>query len=350
MTIVQIERPDVDFDAVEHVYSIAGEKVAGVSSVAKLGGADDAFGIASAWGYRIGYEGAWDVLQEVSSVMDLGSADDLRAELKRRKLTPWDTRDAAADRGTAVHDALEELAQNDAVPDPMAHPESERGHVMSVLKFVAVYRPRFVATEVQVASRTHLFAGRYDLRILVPAVRLLPLVRGHESPQADRIRELAARRALALCLADLKTSKRIYPETHFPQLSGYELAGVEMGFPATDCQIVLNTNEDGSFDPEKDVAVSWSQPEDFVDLLAAYRAIRRLKAGDPEERLKRAREQIILANLPAKSRDLVALGLPELEGLDGKAVGRILGGLRKRGLALQEEVTKVWEVPPGRAA
>lgn len=350
MTTFYIDRPDVDFDAVEHVYSIGGERVAGVSSVAKIGGADDSFGIASGWGFRVGYESAWDYLQANPLP---ATKDGLREELKTRGMTPWAKKDRAAERGSAVHDALEELAQNDTVPIPEKFAEDEQGHVRSVLKWYLHFRPRFVATEVQVASRTHLFAGRYDLRVLIRARLLLPLVdmpgmeRLRQDPQAVRIRELAARDELALCLVDLKTSKRIYPETHFPQLSGYELAGVEMGYPATDCQLVLNTNEDGSFRalPEKnewdewsaDQAVSWSQPQDFVGLLAAFRTIKRLKAWNPESIAEARREGILLAQLPARSAAIAALELPELAGMSSRSIGAALGKLAKRGKCVKGE-------------
>jgi hypothetical protein len=344
-----IDRPDVDFDAVEHVYAIGGERVAGVSSVAKIGGADDAFGIASAWGWRLGYEGARVALKGNGTLLDAPvpenyKEDPLRLAIAALGITPWATRDKAADRGSSVHDALEELAQNDVVPVPDKFPTTERGHVRSVLRWYLHFRPRFVATEVQVASRTHLFAGRYDLRILIRARLLLPLIVGHESPQAERIRELAARDEWALCLGDLKTSKSIYPTTHFPQLSGYEGAGVEMGFPATDCQLVINTNEDGSFDPARDVAVSWSSYDDFLGLLAAFRVIKRLKAEDPEEKARVAREEVILANLPASSRQLVDLDLPELGGLSSRDVGGLLGKLRKRG-KVEQIARGVWQLP-----
>jgi hypothetical protein len=361
--VTVIDRPDVDFDAVQHVYEIGGQRVAGVSSVAKIGGAEDSFGIASGWGFRVGYEGAWTYLQENGLP---GTKDELREALKAAKLTPWSIKDRAAERGSAVHDALEELAQHDTVPVPDKFAPDEQGHVRSVLKWYLHYRPRFVATEVQVASRTHLFAGRYDLRLLIDARRLLPLIDPpgsgleglREDPQALRIREMAAAAdasglplghsdAMALCLVDLKTSKRIYPETHFPQLSGYELAGVEMGFPPTDCQIVLNTNEDGSFTPlpvknewdewSADMAVSWSQPEDFVGLLAAYRTIKRLKEADPVTKAEARREGVLIAQLPSRSSAIAALELPELAGMSSRSIGAALGKLAKKGKAVKGE-------------
>lgn len=363
MSVVMIERPDVDFDAVAHVYAMDGEVVAGVSTPAKIGGALDSYSIGSAWGFRVGYEGAVQLAHEHGAfrafdvkvktkdgerVIRVSDMDSMREALKGRGLTPWAKRDRAAERGSNVHDGLEELAQNDVVKPTEDFAEDERGHWESILKWFLHFRPRFVATEVQVASRTHLFAGRYDLRVLIRARLLLPLIDPlRMDPCALRIRELAERDEWALVLADLKTSKRIYPETHYPQLSGYELAGTEMGFPATDCQMVLCTNEDGSFNPTPtmndygemtcDVGISWSQAEDFLGLLEAYRAIKRMKAGNPDTIRERVREETLLAQLPARSAEVVQLALPELEGMTSRSIGGAYGKLAKRGLCQKGE-------------
>ncbi len=344
-----VNRPETEFEPVEHVYQVEGEDVLGVSSVAKIGGAEESFSIGSAWGFRIGYEGAYDVLD--GTPYSVGGKDDLREELKKRGLTPWSKRDKAAERGTAVHDVLERLAQNTAdIPSHSeieAMPEGERGHVRSLLCWYLHYRPSFVATEVQVASRDHRFAGRYDIRARINARRLLPCIDPlRDDAQAERIREIAAGldegAYSALGLIDLKTSKRIYPETHFPQLEGYEGGSVEMGFPATDFRAVLNTNEDGSFDPVRDFAISWSTYDDFLAFAEALRAIRRINAASPEVKREKVRDEALIANLPARSSELVALGLPELAGMDSRSVGYALGRLRKKGRVSQ--VGQVWEV------
>ena len=95
-----IERPHVDFDAIAHKYTLEnGEPLAGVSSVAKIGGAEDTWGIASAWGFRIGYEGAWDVWCAEEGDPSVGDKDALRQVLKEAGQTPWAKRDKAAVRG-----------------------------------------------------------------------------------------------------------------------------------------------------------------------------------------------------------------------------------------------------------
>jgi hypothetical protein len=348
-----IDRPETSFDAIEHAYySETGERLLGVSTVAKVGGVDDTWGIASAWGFRIGYEGAHELLSPIGGGAD-GKAwpatkDDLRQMLKDAGLTPWATRDRAADRGSWVHDVLEELGQEGQVPDMRAfeakHGAEAAGHARSVMAWFLAMRPQFVAMEVQVASRTHGFAGRYDVRAKVEARRVLQCIDPlRDDEPARRVRELAERGEWALGLIDLKTSKGIYPTTHFPQLEGYEGAGVEMGYPATDFRAVLNTWPTGEHESARDFAVSWSTYEDFLGYLGAMRSIRRLKAADPEVKREKLRDGAILANLPARSRDLAQLGLPELHGMDSRAIGMRLGTLRKRGLVEQPVKGGEWQ-------
>ncbi len=141
----------------------------------------------------------------------------------------------------------------------------------------------------------------------------------------------------ALLLVDLKTSKRVYPKSHFPQLAGYELASVEMGFPPTDAQFVLNTHPDGTYDFKR----SWATPDDFIAFCDAMRAIKRLEDNDPEVIRKREVESSILANLPNASRTISNLLYTCGTRMGPAEVGRALGQMRKRGLVYQDGA-KVW--------
>lgn len=337
-----IDRPGTHFDEASHTYTtVEGEGLLGVSTVSKIGGALETWSVASKWGYKIGWQGALAVLSG-DGTRPLAHAytndgtdqeiawperEDLYQALRTNGLTPWATRDKAADRGTWSHDILERLAQDNELPTAQwlaGFSDEYRGHARAVIQWYVDYRPTFVATEVQVASREHLFAGRYDIRCCINCHKL---GWAYEDPHP----------ADALCLVDLKTSKRIYPTTHFPQLAGYELASVEMGFPPTDAQFVLNTHPDGTYEFKR----SWSEGTDFIAFLSALRAIKRIEAEDPEQKAKVAREQAVLANLPGLSRDL-ARSVPELAGMNGKGVGILLSGLRKRGLV--QQVGSVWSV------
>lgn len=362
-----IERPTVDFDAIEHAYSIQGKKLLGVSTVAKVGGVEDTWGIASAWGFRIGYEGAHKLASERGAlqpftfkhtkkgeevIVEVKDQDSLRAALNGAGLTPWATRDRAAERGSWVHDLLEELGQAGKVPDMKAftakHGAEAAGHAQSVLRWFLHYRPRFHAMEVQVASAEHGFAGRYDVECWVEARKLLEAVDPlRKDEQAERVRELAARGEWAHGLVDLKTSKGIYPATHFPQLEGYEGARREMGFSPTDFRAILNTWPTGEHDPARDMAVSWSTYGDFLAYLRALEAIKGITARDPETIREKARGTALLAVLeggPQLSRDIAKMGVPELAGMDSRALGFALAALRKSGKVEQPKKGGPWQL------
>lgn len=327
---MSVKRPDTQFDGGTHSYSLDGEKLPGVSTVAKIG-EDEVWGIASAWGFRIGYEGAYEVLHKNRGQWP-ATADDLRALLQKAGLTPWSKRDAAGERGNWVHDVLEGLGQRGDIPDLSKFAAEVQGHARGVFNWYLEYRPEFVATEVQVISERHRFAGRYDLRANISGARLLPRFEDHESYQEKNVREAATSKKPVLCLIDLKTSKRVYPTSHFVQLSGYELASREMGFAPTGAQFVLNTHPDGTFD----FMPSWSNGEDFLDYLAATNAIKRIKANNPERRREARHEARILTELPAKFSDLSDEGIAR-----GPLIG-MLKDMKKRGLI--EQVKGTWTV------
>jgi hypothetical protein len=300
-----IDRPEVVCDD-EHRYTLDGERVVGVSTVAKVVQNPAPL---IAWAFKLGREG-------------------------EPHQTPWNTRQQAADRGNAVHDALERLAQDDRVPNPADYPPEERGHVESLLRWYLWARPEFEAVEVVVGSRKHRFAGRYDIRCRIPWAKLgVPV--GGVGPQTVGMEPLGPG-ARALVMVDLKTSKGVYPDSHFPQLAGYEIASVEMGFAPTDAQYVLRTSPDGAFKLEPDDAArdlgqfvrSWATPDTFLAYLDVYRAVEALKADDPREAAREARrrerevraqanadlEGAILAVLPATSREVAeALDIPQRE-------------------------------------
>lgn len=262
-----ITRPPVEYDDKTHSYTLHGEKLLGVSTVSKIG--EDTWGPASWWGWRVGYEGANEAIRASFDGYQTKafSNDELREELKRRRLTPNAKRDKRGREGSWTHDALESLAQTGTIPSLDKVGPAVRGHVQALLRWYLAFRPFFVATEVQVASETHRFAGRYDIRCEITAEALhknghgeVPVTLGH---------------GVARCLVDLKTSKRVYPTSHFAQLAGYELASVEMGFPRTDAQFVLNTHEDGTYHFVRSTA----RPEHFLAYLAAANAKREIEQG-----------------------------------------------------------------------
>ena len=245
MTRSVVDRPVIVCDDA-HVYTLDGERVPGVSTVAKVA-ANPAPLIA--WAFRIGREGAPNE-------------------------TPWNTRQRAADRGNAVHDALERLALDGTVPNPDDYPEEERGHVRGLLAWFLATRPEFRACEVMVGSRAHGFAGRYDLEVEYDADRL-------RQAGVERVDEVGT----ILALVDLKTSSGVYVE-HVVQLEGYEVARREMGYPPSDGRFVLRTDADGGWE----LVRSWAKaPEVFLPYLHLYQEHEALTYDSPREVERRAK-------------------------------------------------------------
>src|SRR5271170_1130947 len=106
-----IERPNVIYDDKKHTYELDGVKLDGVSTVAKIG-ETEIWGVASAWAFRIGYEGAYDVLTDSAewagtpnpNIYAQQGKDALREALKQARKTPWNKTDEAKDRGNAIHE------------------------------------------------------------------------------------------------------------------------------------------------------------------------------------------------------------------------------------------------------
>lgn len=248
-----IQRPGLEYNDKKHEYRLNGEKLLGVSTVAKIGDTD-IWGVASAWAFRIGYEGAFDIIRDKDLGLDAPlTKDDLREALKRARKTPWHKTDESKDRGNSIHAALESLAQNNVVPVLEDYPEAQRGYIRGLCAWYVDYRPSFEATEVQVVSEKYLYAGRYDMRCIIETGNITCPVE--------------------LLLVDLKTGKHVYGTTQYVQLAGYELASVEMGYTPTDSQYILNVKEDGTYE----FAKSCATPDDFLAYLAAHRVIQRIK-------------------------------------------------------------------------
>lgn len=173
------------------------------------------------------------------------SPDAITEALKREHLTVNDHRDQAAEGGTLVHKALEDYAEKGIIPSASAVPESKRGSMAGLAKFIIEYRPEFLATEVRVLSVIHKYAGTFDLLCRIN----------------DKI-----------YLIDLKTSKWIYPSSHFPQLEAYEGARVEAGEEPTDVRAVLWVNSEGNME----LVPSTATFADFLALKASAEVIGRL--------------------------------------------------------------------------
>ncbi len=199
----------------------------------------------------------------------------LAEALKRAQLGWRYTRDAAASRGTSVHAALTELAEQGTIPRPSRFPAEDQGYVRGLIRFWLDAAPEVEACEMVVASERLCMAGRFDL-----------LWRNSEPRELCVNAETgeAATFEPGLCLTDAKTSKAVYPTENFTQLEGYEVLRLESGYEPTDERLVLRLDEGGAYE----VARSTATAEDFLAVRQVYEMDKRLKASRPRPKKREA--------------------------------------------------------------
>lgn len=256
-----MRKPEIVFDADAHKYTVDGVPVPSVTQI--LGVLDKP--ALPWWGMTVGVQGVAQ-LRNLGAEIPWADADGITKMLTEHKLTVNHVRDKGGARGSGAHGALEQWMQFGTPPQPLAFPVEERGYMQALARALIALRPEVIATEVMVASVEHGFAGRYDL---------VARIRSKDSELMERLGlELGA-----TALLDLKTSKGIYPDQHFPQVEAYEGASVECGGDPTDARLVLRLGADGMFE----VARSYATFEDFLAIKGAFDALRRLKAAKPRK-------------------------------------------------------------------
>lgn len=172
----------------------------------------------------------WDLLSELKP----------SERLKKMQGGRYESRDAAANRGTAVHALAEQLIKGEEVevPDALA------GHVESYVRFLDEWAPEPVLVEAVVMSHKHGYAGTLDLIADIATGMLPPHILALLGTEYDR--------ESVRCLIDLKTSRSgIFGETAL-QLVAYRYADVyvdaddnEQPMVAVDLTLAVHVRADG---------------------------------------------------------------------------------------------------------
>lgn len=177
------------------------------------------------------------------------------------KLHPNAIRDEAGTRGTSIHEALVQLGMG-IIPDVWGvdspFPLEDRPVVAGLIRWYIEQEPEFVVQEQIVASKKHGFAGRFDLIVRRPNGNL--------------------------AMVDLKTSKSVYPDSHFRQLKGYEIAWLENGGEPLDELVVLHVDHAGDY-REHQVRC---MPQHFLMCLEQLKSMRDFNDMQRKTKLKRA--------------------------------------------------------------
>ena len=160
-----------------HGYTINGEKVQGVTTLLGNGLPKPAL---MNWAANVTAEYAVDHWAELTAMP-------MSKRLEKLKRARYDERDAAANRGTAVHTLAEKLASGQQVDVP----EELAGHVESYVRFLDEWDPEPLLIEGVVAHRAQRYCGTLDM---------------------------VARMAGAVWLLDIKTSRSgIFPDMALQQ-------------------------------------------------------------------------------------------------------------------------------------
>lgn len=244
-----MSKPVITFCEKPRGYTVNGTPVPSVTQV--LGILDKPALVG--WTAKITAEGAWKLARRKGYKMP----DEPWQFIRDLKGMGYDHRsyskDAAA-RGTIVHTCLEEWIKEGKIPVAGKVPKPAQGYVRGLAKFLIERQPEFLESETVVGSAVHGFAGTRDTVCIL------------KDKQHGRT------------LIDLKTSKRVYPTSHFPQLRAYEIAGVECGEEPTDKQGILRVGADGTYE----IVWSCATDEDFLAVLRCYKAQQALTARAKE--------------------------------------------------------------------
>lgn len=165
----------------------------------------------------------------------------IKGLLTQHRLTVNHVRDAAGDRGTNVHTALELWATQGIAPQPAVYAPEEQGYVSALRDFLIDSGLEAVRSEVQIGSMKHKFAGRYDLEGLIPNNAEI-VVRSFPKTASIRTKFPGG-----LYLLDLKTSAEVY-DTHFIQLEGYEAGRIECGYDPSLYRGVIHVEANGKYE------------------------------------------------------------------------------------------------------
>lgn len=158
-------------------------------------------------------------------------------------------RDAGADRGTAVHEALRIYCEEGTVPSLADFPEEVRGYVQAACGWLVASSPEPIAVERIVGSATHGYAGRMDLRAKLDGRDVI---------------------------VDFKSNPggRVYLEAHL-QVRAYAMADVECGNPEPEGAVIVALGEDGSYEQSECCA----GVEDWLSVLSCHRRVAGLRNG-----------------------------------------------------------------------
>lgn len=147
--------------------------------------------------------------------------EEIVTAIRENKLSVYHIRDEKGEEGTSVHQAADRYAKTGEIPRLKDYSTEVQPKVKALANFLLDVRPKILKSEERVASLEYKYAGTFDWLVDIDG---------------------------EVGIIDLKTGKRVYPDSQFPQLAAYEQAHVECGAAPTSFQAVLHLGADGQYD------------------------------------------------------------------------------------------------------
>lgn len=224
-------RPEIRFDPGPHTYEVFDGKVwrkdfPSVTTITK-GTVPMPFSAGQWSGLKMACEGFAALAANGQDFSGIGNstadADDLYELLKTTDHRPDRRLKAAGDRGTLIHEAMENWGVSGEVPNPADFAQEDRALIKGIAKWLGENDPEFVEQEVRTASLEHRYVGTFDAKVRFRA--------GEWNGK--------------FALLDWKSSKSVYPDSMFPQLEAYREAEREAGFPDVDFAAIVHLPTSG---------------------------------------------------------------------------------------------------------
>lgn len=268
VVVERVGRPLIKFDPEPHTYEVkVNDKWIGnfpsVTQVVKAT-VPVPFSAGAWYGFKMGVNSAYETRDANLEGYDewYGAAKDFE--------NPNMVLKKAGDRGTLIHEAIENWGRSGVSPNPQDFEPEDRDRIAGVAKWLMLNEPEFIEQEVRTASIKHKYVGTFDAIVIF------------------RAGEFKGSRALL----DWKTSKKVYPDQHFPQLSAYVEAEREAGMEPVDFSAIVHIPLSGRVKMHEND----EKFKDFQVLLAHYKTVvareKREKAGVAKRKAERENKKV----------------------------------------------------------